>query len=125
LPDEVVTLTSEFDIIFSDYFVNYSDTNPDNNLKSNPANIPRTPNVMKIISVLESLTVAENSYGHRATRSVSNFFSTTFGSVMNYALGWFAPTVTKEIRLGGGSTTLSRKPNNKNKKTKKLIRDKR
>ena len=124
LPDEEVTYTGEFDIIFSDYFKDYSDVNVDEAQKLNPANIPTTQENMKLVNAIAG-SVTEGSLVNRSLRTVKNFVSATAGSLVNFATGWFYRPAGQPLRLGGDSTTLSRKPKNKNKKTKKLNRDKR
>ena len=124
LPDEKVIYTGEFDVIFSDYFKDYSDVNVDETLKLNPANIPTSPESMKLVNAIAG-SVTEGSFVNRQLRTVKNFVSGTAGSLLNFATGWFYPQAGQPLTLGGDSTTLSRKPKNKNKKTKKLNRDKR
>jgi hypothetical protein len=98
--------------IFNDTFSNVYGS-IDQNIYENPANVD-TQKTFKD-------KVYENGYwlGSKAyygIESVGGFI----GSIANTLIGWRTTQLVK-----GGGITSSRKPKNKNKKTKKFIRDKR
>lgn len=125
LPDEGVDLKTELDVIFSDYFADYSKIAEDPNLKINPGNISMASKHLYIVNTAASF-LTEGSVVNKATRAITNFAFSFAATPFQWASGLiFGNGNLQDRKLGGGSTTLSHKPNTKNKKTKKLIRDKR
>jgi hypothetical protein len=125
LPDEGVDLKTELDVIFSDYFADYSKIAEDPNLKINPGNISMDSRYLYIVNTAASF-FTEGSNLNKATIAVTNFAFSFAATPVNWAKNLIFGTSNLQDRtLRGGSTTLSHKPNTKNKKTKKLIRDKR
>jgi len=126
LPDKGVDLKTELDVIFSDYFADYSKIAEDPNLKINPGNISMDSKHLYIVNTAASF-FTEGSKVNTGVRAITNFAFDMVANPFKWAIGSliYGNSNLQDRKLAGGSTTLSHKPNTKNKKTKKLIRDKR
>lgn len=122
LPDEEVTYANDLDVIFSDYFKDYSEISEDPSLKQNPGNISTSSKHMYIVDAAASFFTEGSKIG-TAKRSISNAFYDMVVNPITSLGSLFSPNT----RSFGGGITSSHKPRNKNKnkKTKKLNRDKR
>ena len=130
LPDETVDYTTELDVIFTDYFQNYSNMVVDQSIKDNPANIQLTPKNIYAINYLASFHTEGSYLNEKLYTPAAKVFSAALARPFNFLTSLFTREsepafVPSQLRSRGGSTISSRKPNTKNKKTKKLIRDKR